>query len=228
MIPGFPELEIEEVKSLLTAGQLLSFVFPLSTPQDHFAPYDFRLSAEEQLRVSRFRHAGDAQAFAMGRVFIRSVLEGVLDIHPLKLDLTHHGKPYCPLPGSPRFNLSHGGEWLLISFCQSVWVGVDLEDSRRNVRAEALAKRYFSPAEQQQFSQTGDIGSFMKIWTRKEARLKASGEGLTVPVSERCTLTERGWQYLEVKADTHIRGVVAYPGEERRHKLFKRSVSDLT
>ncbi|MDF3127953.1 4'-phosphopantetheinyl transferase superfamily protein [Kiritimatiellaeota bacterium B1221] len=228
MIPGFPELELDEIRASLSAGDLLSFVFPLETPQKYFRPYATRLSEDEKQRIHRFKHSKDAQAYSMGRIFIRSILEGFLGERPLKIALTEHGKPYCPLPHSPRFNLSHGGGWLLVSFSQSTWVGVDLEDLRREVRAKALANRYFSPAEQAMFTRGGDAGSFMNIWTRKEARLKASGEGLTVPISERCTLTESGWQYEAVKADRYVQGVVAYPGDKRIHRVFRRSVSDFS
>lgn len=94
---------------------------------------------------------------------------------------TSLGAPY--LPGAKvRFSLSHSAELLLIAVCRRV-VGVDVE-RLRELPASRIAARFFSPMEQRAWQGMDDsrrLHTFMETWTRKEAYLKARGEGWRAP-----------------------------------------------
>lgn len=219
MIRGFPEADTEEIRRRLDHGEVLSFVGRLSELQQKFPLELGGLSAAEQARYSRFRQPEDAWAFYAGRFLLREVLESLLSGRPLTIDLTEKGKPLCSQSGAPHFSLSHGGGWLLVSFCAEQEIGVDVETSQRKTATESLARRYFSASEQKQVRQ-GTPMDFYKIWTRKEARGKATGEGIRSTNSERCIL-ETDWNYHEFQPDPQTLGVVAYPGVLRPHQLMK-------
>ncbi len=86
------------------------------------------------------------------------------------------GKPY--VDGGPHFNLSHSGALAMIAVSASTPVGVDLERPARRSRAD-LVRRVCSTAEQAHVAAAADPdAAFIRLWVRKEAVLKASGEGL--------------------------------------------------
>ena len=99
----------------------------------------------------------------------------------LIIETTPTGKPYLKDYPNLFFNLSHTDNLILIAISNSP-VGVDVEKNERNADKEAIIKHFFSENEQQSFfSQPEEQRqlSFVKGWTRKEAILKATGEGLS-------------------------------------------------
>jgi 4'-phosphopantetheinyl transferase len=80
-----------------------------------------------------------------------------------------------------EFSVSHSGDRALFGFCRERRIGVDLEYVRRDIDTIGLAKRFFSPDEFRQINNlaaTEQCEAFYRTWTRKEAYLKACGEGL--------------------------------------------------
>ena len=99
----------------------------------------------------------------------------------LIIETTPSGKPYLKDYPNLFFNLTHTDNLILISLADSP-VGVDVERLERNADKEAILKHFFSEREQQSyFSQPENQRqlAFFKGWTRKEALLKATGEGLS-------------------------------------------------
>ena len=99
----------------------------------------------------------------------------------LIIETTPSGKPYLKDYPNLFFNLSHTDNLILIAIANSP-VGVDVEKNERNADKEAIIKHFFSEKEQQSFfsqSENKRQLAFVKGWTRKEAILKATGEGLT-------------------------------------------------
>ena len=97
------------------------------------------------------------------------------------IETTPSGKPYLKDYPNLFFNLSHTDNLILIALADSP-VGVDVEKLERNADKEAIIKHFFSEKEQQTFfSQPEELRqlAFVKGWTRKEAILKATGEGLS-------------------------------------------------
>jgi 4'-phosphopantetheinyl transferase len=100
----------------------------------------------------------------------------------LRFQYGPQGKPF--LEGSDvQFNLSHSGNLALFAFARSRALGVDLEATDRAVEGDALAARFFSPAENAELAALPPEvrqAAFFACWTRKEAYIKATGLGLSL------------------------------------------------
>lgn len=140
---------------------------------------DGLLSAEERARAARFVFERDRRRFAGGRAALRRLLAGYGGgrAGALALGARPGGKPF--LADGPPFNLSHSAEAGLLAVGGEREVGVDLERIRPLEDLAALAASALAPAEQAAWRAGGGDGpAFLRIWTRKEAALKALGVGL--------------------------------------------------
>jgi 4'-phosphopantetheinyl transferase len=149
------------------------------------------LSADERRRAARFHFAKDRQHFAAARAILRLILTGYLEINPDQIDFRYSQKekPYlagrCSQSGI-MFNVSHSGEVALYAFSRGIELGVDVERIGREIEVESIARRFFSESEQRQLSNfpaAERVEAFFRCWTRKEAYIKAIGEGLSLPLS---------------------------------------------
>jgi 4'-phosphopantetheinyl transferase len=144
------------------------------------------LDAQEQQRARRFHNALHRRRFVAGRVQLRSLLARCLKTEPSQVRFRYgqHGKP--DLVGSSlRFNVSHSENTAVYAVGENIRLGVDIEILRPVADADALAKRYFSLAEQRDFAlcpAEEKSTAFLTLWTRKEAYIKAIGEGLSHPL----------------------------------------------
>ena len=143
------------------------------------------LSAEERSRIGRFRFERHARRQRVATVLLRGVLGSVTGRDPGSLEFRagEHGKPH--LSGGPPFNVSHSGEWWLFGWAEEGRVGVDVEVARELDDLEAVARRSFHPAEfTRVMARTGPERSaaFFRVWSRKEAFIKALGMGLAYPL----------------------------------------------
>jgi 4'-phosphopantetheinyl transferase len=144
------------------------------------------LSTDEQTRAARFRFERDQNRFIAGRSFLRTVLGRYLNQNPaeIKFNYTTRGKP--ALDSSPgtdlHFNLSHSHDFALLAVTKICPVGVDVEQIRPLRDADAIADRFFSERESSTLKalppEQKPVG-FFNLWTRKEAWLKATGEGIS-------------------------------------------------
>jgi 4'-phosphopantetheinyl transferase len=144
------------------------------------------LDAQEQQRARRFHNALHRRRFVAGRVLLRSLLAECLKTEPSQVRLRYgqHGKPEL-VDSSLRFNVSHSENTAVYAIGENVRLGIDVEILRPVPDAEALAKRYFSLAEQRDFAlcpAEKKSMAFLTLWTRKEAYIKAIGEGLSHPL----------------------------------------------
>lgn len=92
-----------------------------------------------------------------------------------------HGKPFAPELPNLHFNLSHAGPHVLLAFARNQAVGIDVERCDRRVSIEGLAHRFFAPREAQALTEqplSRQRFAFLRLWTHKEAVLKAIGQGL--------------------------------------------------
>jgi len=81
------------------------------------------------------------------------------------------------------FNLSHSGGIAMLAFTRRREIGIDVEQVRRDFDVEAIANRFFSAAEHAQLAElpaANRFEAFFRCWTRKEAYIKATGEGLSL------------------------------------------------
>ena len=140
------------------------------------------LSPDERERAARFRFARDRDRYVAGRGLLRIVLGRYVD-HPaatLAFDYGEFDKPHLR-GGGLHFNLSHSGAVALLAVTRVAEVGVDVELEPVRFDYEALAGRFFSPAEVAALSRVAPAQrarSFLLCWTRKEAFIKARGDGL--------------------------------------------------
>jgi 4'-phosphopantetheinyl transferase len=148
------------------------------------------LSRDERERAEKFRYAEHRQHYIVARASLRRVLAERLGIAPRAVEFaeTKHGKPrLAPVHGSAdlEFNLSHSGTLALLAFTSGRAVGVDVELIREVPDADDLAERFFSPTETASLRAL-PLGqrslAFLACWTRKEAFIKALGQGLSCPL----------------------------------------------
>jgi 4'-phosphopantetheinyl transferase len=153
------------------------------------------LSADEQERAGRFYFARDRQHFIVGRGVLRNILGRYLGVAPPALQFSYgpKGKPHLahellvavPQMRDLHFNLSHSGGLALYGFTYGREIGVDIEQLRVLDDAEQIATRFFSAGEVRVFCAlpaTDKMQGFFNCWTRKEAYIKATGDGLSMPL----------------------------------------------
>ncbi len=146
------------------------------------------LSADEVARAERFHFPRDRHRFAAGRGLLRGLLGRYLGLDPAELRFVYgpRGKPGLgPEARDLRFNVSHSGGLALLAFVRGRHLGVDLERERPLPEAEEMAGRFFSPRESAELRRLPGADrprAFFRCWTRKEAFIKATGEGLSRPL----------------------------------------------
>lgn len=148
------------------------------------------LSPEERARANRFYFIRDKNRFIAGHGTLRAILGRYLNVAPAKLAFTlgRQGKPELAATFAAsrlHFNLSHSGDIALCAVAYDRVIGVDVEQIRTVVDATQIAKRFFSPWENEAFAAVPDAQksqAFFNCWTRKEAYIKAIGEGLSCPL----------------------------------------------
>jgi 4'-phosphopantetheinyl transferase len=150
------------------------------------------LSSDELTRASRFHFSRDRQRFVAGRALLRTILSGYLrtDAHSLIFSYSKKEKPSLAsdqADSGVTFNVSHSGAIALLAFTRRREIGVDVEQVRKDADLEAIARRFFSTGEQNQLAalpaeERGD--AFFRCWTRKEAYIKATGDGLSLPLNQ--------------------------------------------
>jgi 4'-phosphopantetheinyl transferase len=147
------------------------------------------LSEEERERASRYRVEPARNAFILTRSTLRTLLGAYLGESPrsIRLRLTKYGKPFLGAGSNLHFNVSHTEGLALLAFARERRVGIDVERIRSQPDALQLAHRFFSEREQQELeSLPADrvAAAFLRCWTRKEAYIKARGEGLSLPLHQ--------------------------------------------
>ena len=143
------------------------------------------LSQEERDRAARFRFEEDSLRSRVAWGLLRLFLGRLLGREPASLGFVQneYGKPR--LQDGPSFNLAHSGAWVLIGLASGGRLGVDVEWCGRVRDVESLAQTVFAPdelAEFRSFPQDQRPEAFYRGWARKEAFVKAVGEGLSLPL----------------------------------------------
>ena len=148
------------------------------------------LSDEEKVRAARFRYEIHRGRFIAGRGIQRLLLARYLDADPaaLRYRQAAHGKPLldgAEAESGIRFNVTNAEDGLLVALARGRELGVDLEPLHRAVDRDAVARRFFSAPENAVYDTIPDEqrdAAFFTCWTRKEAYIKAVGDGLTMPL----------------------------------------------
>lgn len=158
-------------------------VWQLQLPAKPCADDAALLSEDEVARASRFLFAQQRARFAGARAFLRRVLGEWLGTDPARLVLASDalGRPHLR-DGGPDFNLSHAEDRVVVAVAAEGQVGIDLEACRPLPDRDALARHVMDRAELAAFEALPagerDV-AFYRLWTRKEAVLKALGTGFS-------------------------------------------------
>ncbi len=176
-------------KAILCEGEVHVWRAGLERTAEELERFSAELSADEQERAARFRVQEARARFTAARATLRRILGAYLDVGPaeLRFGYAKHGKPFLDRSGGDdvRFNVSHSHRLALYAIALGTEVGIDLEQIRADRDHERLARRFFSAEETEALLAVpaeGRIEAFFQCWTRKEAYLKARGEGLAVPL----------------------------------------------
>jgi 4'-phosphopantetheinyl transferase len=149
------------------------------------------LSPDELARARRFHREQDRSYFIVARGILRLILASYLAIEPDRLHFCYnsYGKPALVTPSdreSLNFNLSHPRHLALYAVTWNRPVGIDLEHIRSDITCDRIAEQFFSPQEQATLKTITPpelkYRAFFNCWTRKEAYIKARGEGLSLPL----------------------------------------------
>jgi 4'-phosphopantetheinyl transferase len=147
------------------------------------------LSPDERERASRFRFQRDRDRFVSGRGQVRELLGCYLGEPAGKLRFRYspYGKPALDGLAELHFNVSHSGHRALYAFSLTSEVGVDVELLRPEAVDGRVAERFFAPGEIDALRRLPpdlQLLGFLTCWTRKEAFIKARGEGLSLPLQD--------------------------------------------
>lgn len=146
----------------------------------------------EQARAERFIFPKDRTHFVVARGLLRVLLGRYLQRYPqhLYFDYGPHGKPELAPDtgdGSLHFNVSHSHGLALYAITRQRDIGVDVEHVRPGFAEEHIAERFFSPREVavlRALPVALQSTAFFACWTRKEAFIKARGDGLSLPLDQ--------------------------------------------
>jgi 4'-phosphopantetheinyl transferase len=195
-------------------------------------PPRFPRLASRDVHVWRLPRSADRSETAAA-----PVLSSYLGVDPgaVPFRRDRSGKPVLAGPhvGRLHFNVSHGGRFLLLAVSRSSQVGVDVEPLRAPVGGWTLLRHVLAPAERQALltDADGEPDTFLQVWVRKEALLKAAATGLSV---EPNLLELRGtsivslppalgdpsrWSVVDLPLSGHV-GALAVEGAEPRVSLF--------
>ncbi len=154
----------------------------VSEAEPHLERLRCTLSSDELERAARFRVEGATRRFVVARAVLRSVLGRATGVDPADIVFAYgeHGKPRLAA-GGPSFNASDTGDFVVVGLA-SAELGVDIEVLRPLARQERLARRICTERELEAFQAIPEAqrdAALLRLWTCKEAALKAVGIGLS-------------------------------------------------
>src|SRR5262245_8950843 len=146
------------------------------------------LSVDERARAERYAFRKDRDRFRARRGWLRSILARYVAVDPARLQFEYgvSGKPALgglSVATKLRFNLSHSGGLVVCAVTRGREIGVDVEQIQPAVARERVAEHFFSAREVatlRALPTAAQPEGFFNCWTRKEAYVKARGEGLAL------------------------------------------------
>jgi len=175
-------------------------VWPVSIQAPDAVVEQFRavLTPDETDRAGRFRFPHLQRAFILSRGVLRLLLGRYLNTAPGAIEFSYGSKGKPALAASEnrlQFNASHSGDLALYAFTMDCEIGVDVEAIRPMPDIEDVARRFFCVEETAELmalpSAQREHGFFL-CWTRKEAYIKATGDGLSTPLDTFCVTLHPG------------------------------------
>ena len=151
--------------------------------------FESTLHANEKERAEKFLVPQGRERFVAARGILRELLATYLEIDPEKVDLQYgpQGKPSLSAAHKSQicFSVSHSQGMGVFAFARGCEVGVDVEQIRANFKGMEIASHFFSSEEIAALAKLPPelaTEAFFGCWTRKEAYVKARGQGLSIPL----------------------------------------------
>jgi 4'-phosphopantetheinyl transferase len=149
------------------------------------------LSGDESERAGRFFFEKDRIRYIVSHGVLRLILSRYVRLSPsgLRFAVGKRGKPFLDnaTPGNITFSMSHSGQLFVCGIAENREIGVDVEFMKDIKDMDRLAGRFFSVREKEEYYKLPGgkrKKAFFTCWTRKEAFVKAVGEGLYMPLSD--------------------------------------------
>ncbi len=179
----------------LPRGEVQVHHLDLTAPAPPFV-VEAHLSAEERRRAGDYLSPSARAHFVTVRCALRVLLARHLRVAPAQVPLTAgpHGKPaVAGGAGRLTFSVTHTDGLALLAVTRGRAVGVDAERVRPHADLRAVADRFFTPRERAALAAWPDAQAFYRVWTRREAALKATGAGLAGRVEVDASAAPCGW-----------------------------------
>jgi 4'-phosphopantetheinyl transferase len=172
-----------------SGSEIHIWTLPIQASSRVVATLERVLTTDETDRASRFHFSHLSEAFVIARGALRYLLGRYLNRNPAELRFTYgdRGKPTLAPPPGIRFNLTHSGNLAVIALTTGLEIGVDVEQIRPLPDMQSIADRSFCPEEASEIMslpQPERDHAFYRCWTRKEAYIKAIGDGLSAPLDD--------------------------------------------
>ena len=173
-------------RPVLEAGHLHLWRFRLDLPLAEIEPLKQQLSDEELVRAARLLDPVKGQNFIAARARLRQILAQYLDQSARSLQFSYGplGKPHLVTSLQPVFfNLSHARSWALLAITGDGEVGVDIEYINPEIDHVKIARQFLSAPEWARLANAPPARQhreFYRLWTAREAVLKASGCGFSI------------------------------------------------
>lgn len=219
---------------------------PLALAEDVVAQFALTLSADESERARRFVFERDRRRFVVGRGTLRAILGSYLEKEPRRIEFAYSSRGKPSVAGTPglHFNVAHSGELFVAAITRQCPLGVDVEQIRPMEDSEAIANRFFSAREAAGLAAlpaSQKDAAFFNLWTRKEALLKATGEGLSESLNQAevtflaadaarviqmpaHAVPAEQWTLAELKPAPGFTGAIAAPNQELRITCWRAGV----
>lgn len=176
-----------------------------------------------QLSVHDFDHRSAYQHYKKENIYQQrdTIIANALNLPQahLRYATAEHGKPYL-VNHALQFNQSHSQHYYALALSTNVQdIGVDIESIARKIRFEALAKHAFHPEEYQNWKNSNEDAKYwFKVWTTKEAILKAHGMGIRLDLNTLNTRMPFNQNYGQI-IDERL-GVFAYQCFNLEHSIL--------
>jgi 4'-phosphopantetheinyl transferase len=199
------------------------------------------LNASEKERAERFLVARARERFVAARGILRQLLGMYVEVEPDKVEMRYgpQGKPSLSEIHHSQmcFSVSHSQEMGLFAFANGRKVGVDIEAIKADFGGMQIASHFFSEEESAELAKLPPRianEAFFGCWTKKEAYVKARGQGLSIPLrsftvkftdGEQVLRDEGGapWSCYSLEVAPRFAGAVVAAGENWRSKLYEWS-----
>ena len=176
----------------LTSEEIHVWCAALDQPVSRFQRLTQILSTDERMRAERFHFEQGKKSFIVRHGILRTILGFYLGAEPSRLQFCYakNGKPMLAETfgkGKICFSLSHSDGLALYAFTRDREIGVDIEQIREIPEMDQIAERFFSVRETvllRRVAESKKKEAFFNCWTRKEAFVKAIGEGLSCPLDK--------------------------------------------